>query len=220
MTAALRAERILADEIQRAQLADRLAAPGQHGQHHVVTAIGGGGERESQRRDQQSLDHAESVITPTGFAVVAGDTVVGKGSVVFVDKVVFDRCTQVWLEAGRSEVREITRGQTYSERLPIHHRHAGGVGREQQIVEAVVAVQQREPVPLGEQPGRHQTHCGGEGFPIGRAHSVTELVQRDLGTHSRHLAQTAGRRFVRSGEGDPGEVQPDGITPTGSVQSG
>ena len=164
--------------------------------------------------------HAESVVAPTGFAVVAGDAVVGKGSVVFVDKVVFDRCTQLWLEAGRGEVREIARGQAYSEGLPIHHRHAGGIGREQQIVEPVVAVQQCESVPLGEQPGRHQTHCSGEGFPIGRAHSITQLVQRDLGTHSRHLTQTASRRFVRSGEGDPGEVQPDGITPTGPVQPG
>src|ERR1700722_4590510 len=97
------------------------------------------------------------VITPTGFAVIAGDAVVRKGSVVFVDKVVFDRCTQLWLEAGRGEERGMGRGRPPPERLPTHHCYFGGIGRKKQIVEPVVAVQQREPVPLGEQPWRHQT---------------------------------------------------------------
>ena len=73
----MHAPSVLADQIQRAQVADRPAAAGQHGQHHVVTAVGGGGERESQRRDQQGLRHAEPVIAPTGFAVIAGDAVAG-----------------------------------------------------------------------------------------------------------------------------------------------
>ncbi len=57
-------------------VADGLAAAGQHGEHHVVSAVGGGGERESQRRDQQRLRHSEAVIAPTGFAVVTGDTAI------------------------------------------------------------------------------------------------------------------------------------------------
>ncbi len=67
--------RPLSYQFQRPQIADRLAAPLKHGQHHIVTALGGAGEGKPQSRNQQRLWHPETVITPTCFTVVTGDAV-------------------------------------------------------------------------------------------------------------------------------------------------
>jgi short-subunit dehydrogenase len=42
-------------QFQRPQLTDRLASAAEHGQYHIVAALGGGREGESQRRDQRCL---------------------------------------------------------------------------------------------------------------------------------------------------------------------
>ena len=192
----------------------------QHGEHHVITAVGGGGERESQSGDQQRLRHAEPVIAPTRFAVVVGHTEAGKSLVVLVDKLLLDRRAQLWPEAGCGEVGEITCGQPYPKRLPIHHRDPAGVRIKQHVVEAVVTVQQGKPILLGKQPGLYQTHCGDEGLAVGFGHAITELVQSDVGAQPCHLAETFGRCFVGSGEGNSCEIKPDRITPAGPVQAG
>ncbi len=72
--------------------------------HHVVAAVGVAGERAAERGDQGSLQHAEPVVTPTGFAVVVGDAVGQQFVVVGVDECVVDICANV-RAAGSSPVK-------------------------------------------------------------------------------------------------------------------
>src|SRR4051812_22420895 len=73
------------DPIQTAEVANGLAATLQHHHHHVVPAFGRAGERAPEHRQQRHLQHAETVITPTGFAIVAGDAEAKQLVVVGVD---------------------------------------------------------------------------------------------------------------------------------------
>jgi hypothetical protein len=111
-------------------------------------------------------------------------------------------------------------GQADPQRLPVDHRDAGTTGIEQHVVQTIVAVHQREPFRLGQQPRRHQTHCRAQGFPILGGHARAELVDRDVGGHHRHVAETLGRGLVaRLGHRDGRQPKPTRITPAGAVQS-
>ena len=95
-------DRVAADQIERAQFPDRLAATVEHRQHHLVAAFGGRGEREPEPAEQRRLQDAETVIAPTGLGVVIRDTVAQQRLVIAADQVVA-RCPRAPRAPGWSQ---------------------------------------------------------------------------------------------------------------------
>ena len=91
-------------------------------------------------------------------------------------------------------------------------------GIEQHVVQPVVAVQQGEPVGLGQQPRRHQSHGRGQRLPVlGDIRSPSFSMVMSAAIVARRPCPGGGR-VVRFHHRDAGSQA--SVTPTGGVQPG
>jgi hypothetical protein len=63
----------------------------QHGQYHLVSALGGRGEGEAQGGDERRLHHTQPVVAPAGIEVVIRYAIAQQRLVVMADEIFLDR---------------------------------------------------------------------------------------------------------------------------------
>ena len=191
-----------------------------HGDEHAVGGLGAHRRRVggAQGRDERALEMADAVVVEALVGVVALDATADELGVVGGDEALLVLPALVDLDARAEEVGDVAGRRADGEGLPVDGDHVVGVVTEHQVVEPVVAVDDRERLGTGEDPVGHRLAGRLQRLDVAVGEVGPVALDEDLDGRLHHVAEE--RRALRGRPLQEVEVVQRRVAPARGVEAG